>query len=76
MSLPAKFHPAKSCNKYYIALSQVHFCYKLVSTLGFHPEALPTSELHPGPHQHTKEDLGRASSHLFVLELQDQTSVT
>ena len=37
-------------------------CYKPVSTLGFHPEALPTSELHPGPPQQS-------------LELQDQTCI-
>ena len=37
------------------------FYYKIVGTLGFHPEALPTSELHLGPPQHTQEEFGRSS---------------
>ena len=41
-------------------------CYKLISTLGFHPEALPTSELHPDPPQHTQEELGDPHHICFV----------
>ena len=74
--LPAKLHLAKTCNKYPTALSQVLYSYKVFGTLVFHLEASPTSELHPGPPQHTQEELGISSPHLLVLEVQDQTSST
>ena len=51
------------------------YSYKLFGTLGFHLEASPTLELHPGPPQHTQEELGSSSPHLLVLEVQDQTSI-
>ena len=48
-------------------------CYKLVSTLEFHPETLPTLELYPGTPQHTQEELGDPHPICLSLELQDQT---
>ena len=55
------------------SLSQVLYLLGPVSTLGFHPEAVPTSELHPGPPKHTQEEL-RGPFHICLsLELQDQT---
>ena len=37
------------------------YCDYRTITMGFHPEALTMLELHPGPPQHTQEDLGDPS---------------
>ena len=40
-------HTAETCNKYFTTLFQVLYFYELFGTLRYHPEVLPTSELHP-----------------------------
>ena len=47
MSLPDKLHTAKSCNKYSTALFKALYLLQVIWALGYQPEVLPRSELHP-----------------------------